>query len=211
MAGVGSIAVRRQRVGHAVAVIDVHLAPIGLDEEAFLGVGHGGGEYTGWAPRSIGRGPLTACGEGDLAKVWGRENDHAPERQFERRYNRPPRGARPRAAGQPVAPAPVLSTTFLPTPMRWLSAEDLKADALHFCTRWATRASPSWRRGWPSWRQAEAALSFGRGMAAITAFFHDRLQAGDHLVLLGGLVTRASRYRRAPRAAAPGDRADYGR
>ncbi len=38
------IAVRRQRVGHAIAVIDVHLAARGLDEDAFgRSLGHGFG------------------------------------------------------------------------------------------------------------------------------------------------------------------------
>ena len=42
------IAMGRQRIGHAVAVIDIHLTAVGLDEELlgpdFGGVGHGGGE-----------------------------------------------------------------------------------------------------------------------------------------------------------------------
>jgi len=40
------IALRAQRLGHALAVIDVHLAAVGLDEQ-LLGFGHGPG-LLGW-------------------------------------------------------------------------------------------------------------------------------------------------------------------
>ena len=43
-----------------------------------------------------------------------------------------------RALGQPVTPAPVLSTTYYTHPDAvGFSAEDLRADTPHFYTRWS--------------------------------------------------------------------------
>jgi len=93
-------------------------------------------------------------------------------------------GDGPRVLGQPVAPGPVLSTTFFTHPDAvGFSASDLKADAPHFYTRWSNPTLDLLEARLAALEQAEAAVTFGSGMAAVTALFHDRLAAGDHLVL----------------------------
>ena len=89
-----------------------------------------------------------------------------------------------RALGQPVAEAPVLSTSFHthPDAVRF-SASDLKADAPHFYSRWSNPTLELLEARLAALEQAEAAVVFATGMAAVTALFHDRLQTGDHLVL----------------------------
>lgn len=89
-----------------------------------------------------------------------------------------------RVLGQPVAAAPVLSTTYFTHPDAvGFSASDLKDDAPHFYTRWSNPTLELLESRLAALEQGEAALSFASGMAAITTLFHDRLQAGDHLVL----------------------------
>ncbi|HEY0854919.1 MAG TPA: aminotransferase class I/II-fold pyridoxal phosphate-dependent enzyme [Devosia sp.] len=89
-----------------------------------------------------------------------------------------------RVLGQPVAEAPVLSTTFYTHPDAvGFSASDLKADAPHFYSRWSNPTLELLEARLAALEQAEAAVTFATGMAAVTALFHDRLQAGDHLVL----------------------------
>jgi len=89
-----------------------------------------------------------------------------------------------RALGQPVTPAPVLSTTYYTHPDAvGFSAEDLKADTPHFYTRWSNPTLELLEKRLAELEGGEAALSFASGMAAITALFHEHLAAGDHLVL----------------------------
>ncbi len=93
-------------------------------------------------------------------------------------------GERGRELGQPVAEAPVLSTTFYTHPDAvGFSASDLKADTPHFYSRWSNPTLELLEGRLAALEQAEAAVTFGSGMAAVTALFHDRLAAGDHLVL----------------------------
>lgn len=93
-------------------------------------------------------------------------------------------GERGRVVGQPVSPAPVLSTTYFTHPdAAGFSASDLQANAPHFYTRWSNPTLELLEARLAALEQGEAALSFASGMAAITALFADRLQAGDHLVL----------------------------
>jgi len=89
-----------------------------------------------------------------------------------------------RALGQPVTPAPVLSTTYYTHPDAvGFSASDLKDDAPHFYSRWSNPTLDLLERRLAELEGGEAALSFASGMAAITALFHQHLAAGDHLVL----------------------------
>jgi cystathionine gamma-synthase len=89
-----------------------------------------------------------------------------------------------RVLGAPVAAAPVLSTTYFTHPDAvGFSASDLKDDAPHFYTRWSNPTLELLESRLAALEQGEAALSFASGMAGITTLFHDRLQAGDHLVL----------------------------
>ena len=93
-------------------------------------------------------------------------------------------GERERLLGQPVAEAPVLSTTFYTHPdAAGFSASDLKADTPHFYSRWSNPTLELLEARLAALEQAEAAVTFATGMAAVTALFHDRLAAGDHLVL----------------------------
>jgi cystathionine gamma-synthase len=93
-------------------------------------------------------------------------------------------GDAPREIGQPVGAAPVLSTTYFTHPDAvGFSASDLKADAPHFYTRWSNPTLELLENRLAALEGGEAALSFASGMAAIVTLFHDRLAAGDHLVL----------------------------
>ena len=89
-----------------------------------------------------------------------------------------------RRLGEPVTPAPVLSTTYYTHPDAvGFSAEDLKADTPHFYTRWSNPTLDLLEKRLAELEGGEAALSFASGMAAITALFHEHLAAGDHLIL----------------------------
>jgi cystathionine gamma-synthase/methionine-gamma-lyase len=89
-----------------------------------------------------------------------------------------------RVLGQPVTPAPVLSTTYFTHPdAAGFSAADLRADAPHFYTRWSNPTLELLEKRLAALVGGEAALSFASGMAAITALFQQHLGAGDHLVL----------------------------
>jgi cystathionine gamma-synthase/methionine-gamma-lyase len=93
-------------------------------------------------------------------------------------------GEGPRALGQPVTPAPVLSTTYYTHPDAvGFSASDLKDDTPHFYTRWSNPTLELLEKRLAELEGGEAGLSFASGMAAITALFHEHLAADDHLVL----------------------------
>jgi cystathionine gamma-synthase len=89
-----------------------------------------------------------------------------------------------RLLGAPVAMPPVLSTTYFTHPdATGFSASDLQENAPYFYSRWSNPTLALLESRLAALEQGEAALSFASGMAAITTLFHDRLQAGDHLVL----------------------------
>lgn len=89
-----------------------------------------------------------------------------------------------RELGEAVAMPPVLSTSYFTHPdAAGFSASDLKADAPHFYTRWSNPTLDVLEKRLALLEGGEAAVSFSSGMAAITTLFHDRLKAGDHLVL----------------------------
>lgn len=93
-------------------------------------------------------------------------------------------GAKPAAPGAPVAPSPVLASSFHVHPDSvGFSANDLREDAPHFYTRWSNPTLELLEARLAALEGGEAAVAFGSGMAAISALFLDRLEAGDHLVL----------------------------
>lgn len=93
-------------------------------------------------------------------------------------------GETERGLGQPVSPAPVLSTAYYTHPdAAGFSAEDLQADRPHFYTRWSNPTLALLETRLAQLEGGEAALAFASGMAAISGLFLDRLQSGDHLVL----------------------------
>ncbi len=102
-----------------------------------------------------------------------------------------------RVGGEPLAPAPVLSTTYFTHPDAvGFSASDLKDDAPHFYTRWSNPTLELLEKRLALLEGGEAALSFGSGMAAITGLFSGRLQAGDHLVLSDVCYAGVAEYAR---------------
>lgn len=89
-----------------------------------------------------------------------------------------------REPGKPVATPITTATSFFTHPdAMGFSASDLKADAPHFYSRWSNPTLELLENRLALLEGGEAALSFASGMAAITALFLGRLQAGDHLVL----------------------------
>ena len=74
-----------------------------------------------------------------------------------------------RHIGDPVTPAPVLSTTYFTHPDAvGFSATDLKADAPHFYTRWSNPTLDLLEQRLALLEGGEAAVSFASGMAAIS-------------------------------------------
>jgi cystathionine gamma-synthase len=93
-------------------------------------------------------------------------------------------GAGPRDIGAPASPPPVLATSFFTHPDAvGFSANDLNAAAPHFYTRWSNPTLELLETRLAALEGGEAALSFGSGMAAVSALFLDRLGGGGHLVL----------------------------
>lgn len=102
-----------------------------------------------------------------------------------------------RVVGEPLAPPPVLSTTYFTHPDAvGFSASDLKADAPHFYSRWSNPTLELLEQRLALLEGGEAALSFGSGMAAITGLFAGLLQAGDHLVLSDVCYAGVAEYAR---------------
>jgi cystathionine beta-lyase/cystathionine gamma-synthase len=100
-----------------------------------------------------------------------------------------------RAQGDPLAKPPVLSTSYFTHPDAvGFSASDLEADAPHFYTRWSNPTLELLEMRLALLEGAEAAVSFGSGMAAIVTLFHDRLKTGDHLVLSNVCYAGVSEY-----------------
>lgn len=116
-----------------------------------------------------------------------------PERVPRMRRNSPPlapatlalhAGDPPRQPGGPVAPGPVLASSFFTHPDAvGFSANDLAEAAPHFYSRWSNPTADALEARLAALEGGEAAVSFASGMAAISALFLDRLGAGDHLVL----------------------------
>lgn len=89
-----------------------------------------------------------------------------------------------REVGEAVAKPPILSTSYFTHPdASGFSASDLAEGAAHFYSRWSNPTLDVLERRLALLEGGEAAVSFASGMAAITTLFHDRLKAGDHLVL----------------------------
>eukprot|EP01137_Pigoraptor_chileana_P010000 Opistho-2@3900 len=102
-----------------------------------------------------------------------------------------------RVVGEPLAPAPVLSTTYFTHPDAvGFSASDLQSDAPHFYTRWSNPTLELLEKRLALLEGGEAALSFGSGMAAITGLFSGLLKAGDHLVLSDVCYAGVAEYAR---------------
>lgn len=100
-----------------------------------------------------------------------------------------------RVQGAAVAKPPMLATSYFTHPDAiGFSAADLKADAPHFYTRWSNPTLELLEQRLALLEGGEAAVSFGSGMAAIVTLFHDRLQAGDHLVLSNVCYAGVSEY-----------------
>jgi cystathionine beta-lyase/cystathionine gamma-synthase len=100
-----------------------------------------------------------------------------------------------REQGAAVAKPPVLSTSYFTHPDAvGFSATDLKADAPHFYSRWSNPTLDLLERRLALLEGGEAAVSFASGMAAITTLLHDRLKAGDHLVLSNVCYAGVSEY-----------------
>jgi cystathionine gamma-synthase/methionine-gamma-lyase len=90
---------------------------------------------------------------------------------------------------------PVLSTSYYTHPDAiGFSATDLKADAPHFYSRWSNPTLELLEKRLALLEGGESAVSFASGMAAITTLLHDRLQAGDHLVLSNVCYAGVSEY-----------------
>jgi cystathionine gamma-synthase/methionine-gamma-lyase len=93
-------------------------------------------------------------------------------------------GETARDVGAPVTQGPVLATAYFTHPdAAGFSANDLRADAPHFYTRWSNPTLQLLEQRLALLEGGDAAVSFGSGMAAITALLSERLEAGDHLVL----------------------------
>jgi cystathionine gamma-synthase/methionine-gamma-lyase len=100
-----------------------------------------------------------------------------------------------RVQGAAMAKPPVLSTSYYTHPDAvGFSATDLKADAPHFYTRWSNPTLDVLEARLALLEGGEAAVSFASGMAAIVTLFHDRLKAGDHLVLSNVCYAGVSEY-----------------
>jgi cystathionine gamma-synthase/methionine-gamma-lyase len=100
-----------------------------------------------------------------------------------------------RVRGEPMATPPVLSTSYYTHPDAvGFSASDLKSDAPHFYSRWSNPTLALLESRLALLEGGEAAVSFASGMAAITTLFHDRLAAGDHLVLSNVCYAGVSEY-----------------
>jgi methionine-gamma-lyase len=81
------------------------------------------------------------------------------------------------------APNLVMSTTFLADPDVAFSAEGLGTDSPWIYTRWGNPTVDQLERKLADLEGAESCITFGSGMAAITALMIQYLGQGDHLLI----------------------------
>lgn len=93
-------------------------------------------------------------------------------------------GTASKATGDPVLNTLSLATSFYSHPDAvGFSANDLTDKAPHFYTRWSNPTTDLLEERLAILEGGEAALTFGSGMAAVTALFLGQLKAGDHLIV----------------------------
>lgn len=92
-------------------------------------------------------------------------------------------GETPDPATGASSPNLVMSTTFIAKPDLSFSAEDLGAEAPFVYTRWGNPTIAQLEAKLAALEQAEAALAFASGMAAISGLFLFTLKSGDHLIM----------------------------
>ncbi len=93
-----------------------------------------------------------------------------------------------------TAPDIVMSTTFVIEPDVSFSAENITDDTPFVYTRWGNPTIAKLERKMAVLEDAEDALVFASGVAAITAVLLDNLDAGDHLVMSDVTYAAASEF-----------------
>lgn len=92
-------------------------------------------------------------------------------------------GEHPDPATGASAPNLVMSSTFLADPDAAFSAEGDHDEDTYFYTRWDNPTVAQLEKKLAALEEAEAAMAFASGMAAITGLFFYMLRPGDHLIL----------------------------
>lgn len=100
-------------------------------------------------------------------------------------------------AGEPLdrvtaasSPNLVMSSTFLADPEASFSAEGSHGEDSYFYTRWGNPTVTQLEQKLAALEEAESAMAFASGMAAISGLFFHCLRPGDHL-LLGDVIYAA--------------------
>ena len=83
----------------------------------------------------------------------------------------------------PVAPPLHMANSYLVDADEGFSAEDLSADSPYIYSRWRNPTVTRLERRIAALEEAESAVAFSSGMAAITGLFTHVLGTGDHLVM----------------------------
>ncbi len=99
-------------------------------------------------------------------------------------------GEVPDPATKASSPNLVMSSTFLADPEASFSAEGSHGEDAYFYTRWANPTVTQLEKKLAALENAESAMAFASGMAAVNALFFHCLKPGDHL-LLGDVVYAA--------------------
>ncbi|MCB1089917.1 MAG: PLP-dependent transferase, partial [Verrucomicrobiae bacterium] len=99
-------------------------------------------------------------------------------------------GELPDPATGASSPNLVMSSTFLADPEASFSAEGSHGEDAYFYTRWANPTVTQLEQKLAALENAEAAMAFASGMAAVNALFFHCLKPGDHL-LLGDVIYAA--------------------
>lgn len=99
-------------------------------------------------------------------------------------------GETPDPGTKASSPNLVMSSTFLADPEASFSAEGSHGEESWFYTRWANPTVAQLEQKLAALEQAEAAMAFASGMAAVNALFFHCLRPGDHL-LLGDVIYAA--------------------
>lgn len=92
------------------------------------------------------------------------------------------------------APDLVMSTTFVIEPGISFSADDMSEETPFVYTRWGNPTIAQLEQKLAVLEGAEACVTFGSGVAAITALFLHTLKAGDHLVMSDVTYAAASEF-----------------